>query len=224
MIRPPTPAPNDRASGRRPLARRAVLAGTAVACVAALLPAVVFAASSDPAGFVRDLGDRVLEVLKRQDLDKAGKLAALEALLEEATDLDLIARLVLGRYWREATPEQRQRYLELFRALLRRAIAERLDRYTGQTFEVTEGQPVDDRDTLVRTLVHRPEGGQPYVVDWRVRRSDGRLLVIDVVAEGVSLLLTQRSEVAEIAGQKGIDGLLQVMEERLRQQQDARSG
>ncbi len=222
MIRSPIRKPSERAPDRRSLSRRAVLAGTTVAA-AALLASTGFAASSDPAGFVRDLGDRVLEVLKRQDLDKAGKLAALEALLEEATDLDLIARLVLGRYWHQATPEQRQRYLELFRALLRRAIAERLDRYSGETYEVTEVQAVDDRDTLVRTLVHRPEGGQPYVVDWRLRRSDGRLLVIDVVAEGVSLLLTQRSEMAEIVGQKGIDGLLQVMEERL-QQRDAQSG
>lgn len=208
-----TRLPSDRVG---PLAtRRRLLIATAALALCAVPPAVVGAAP-DPAGFVRDLGDRVLAVLRRQDLDKEAKLAELEKLLEQATDLDLIARLVLGRYWRQATPEQRQRYLELFRALLRRAIAERLDRYSGQTYDVAEVKKVDDRDTIVRTLVHRPDGGEPYVVDWRLRERDGRLLIIDVVAEGVSLLLTQRSEVAEIVGQKGIDGLLATMEERLR--------
>jgi phospholipid transport system substrate-binding protein len=218
-----TPKLSDAGESRAQLSRRTLLAAFAAAIATAPWASMVHAASSDPAAFIRDFGDRALAVLRRQDLDKAGKLAALEELLEEATDLDLIARLVLGRYWRDATAEQRARYLQLFRALLRRAIAERLDRYSGQTYEVADVQPIDDRDTVVRTLVHRPEGGQPYVVDWRLRRSDGRLLVIDVIAEGVSLLLTQRSEVAEIVGQKGIDGLLQVMEERL-QRQDAQRG
>lgn len=203
-------------SGRRaaPTRRRLLSAAVVLGLTTALsAPA---GAATDPARFVRDLGDRVIAVLRRRDLDKQAKIAALEELLEEATDLDLIARLVLGRYWRQATPEQRRRYLELFRALLRRAIAERLDRYSDQTFEIAEVRRVDERDTIVRTLVERPEGGQPYVVDWRLRERDGRLVIIDVIAEGVSMLLTQRSEVAEIVGQKGIDGLLATMEERLR--------
>ncbi|GBD43453.1 putative phospholipid-binding protein MlaC [bacterium HR40] len=201
-------------------ARRRLLAAAGLGWVALwALPAG--AAASDPKAFVLDLRDRALAVLRRTDLDREAKIGALEDLLEEATDLDLIARLVMGRYWRQATPDQQKRYLELFRALLRRAIAERLDRYSGESFDVTDVQKVDDRDTIVRTLVQRPNGGAPYVVDWRLRDHDGRLLVIDVVAEGVSMLVTQRSEVAEIVGQKGIEGLLATMEERLKKQRSA---
>lgn len=222
MTHTPIPRANSRASGAR-ATRRQLLAAAALLCALAMVRSAP--GGDDPVAFVRDLGDRALAILRRQDLDQQAKLEAIEALLEEATDLNLIARLVMGRYWRQATPEQQRRYLELFRALLRRAIAERIRHYSGEAYEIAEVQPVDDQDVIVRTLVNRPNGGQPYVVDWRLRQRDGRLIVIDVVAEGVSLVLTQRSEVAEIVGQKGIDGLLATMEERLQEwHQEAAAG
>jgi len=174
-------------------------------------------AARDPARFVEEIGQRALAVLRRRDLDRAAKVRALERLVEEATDLELLARLVMGRYWRQATPAQRARFVELFRQLLRRAIAERLDRYSGQTFEVTGSEPVGRRDVLVHTRVRSPGGRQAIAVDWRIRRVGERLVVIDVIAEGVSLLLTQRNEVAEVIGREGIDGLLRRLEERLRE-------
>ncbi len=193
--------------------RRAVLGLLPIAAVATAAPAP---APEAAAAFVRRLGERAFAVLRRRDLDRAGKLRALEVLVEEATDLELLARLVLGRYWRRATPAQRARFVDLFRRLLRKSLAERLDDYGGQTLEVVGAEPVGRADVLVHTRVRGPGTGKALAVDWRVRRRNGRFVVIDVIAEGVSLLITQRSQVAEVIGREGIDGLLRVLEERLR--------
>ena len=95
-------------------------------------------------------------------------------------------------------------------------MADRLNTYGGETFEITAAKPVDQRDTVVSTKIFRPaSGSQPIAVDWRVRSLDGRYSIIDIVAEGISMVVTQRSEVASVVSQKGMDGLIQSMRERL---------
>ena len=58
-------------------------------------------------------------------------------------------------------------------------------------------------------------GGPPLKVDWRVReRDDGGLVAIDVIVEGVSLIVTQRSEFAAVIERQGMDGLLAELRQR----------
>lgn len=198
--------------------RRTVLRALACAPAAWLLTVgqrSVSAANPPAATFIDTLGKRVLEVLRAAELDRPTRLERLARLLDEATDLDLVARLVLGRYWRQATPAQRREYVELFRSMVLKTMADRLESYGGETYEIVGSQPVDDRDTIVSTRIVRPAAGTAIAVDWRVRTESGRLLLIDIIAEGVSMVVTQRSEVAEIAGRSGIDGLLAEMRQRL---------
>jgi len=202
-------------AGRGDLGRRR-LAGFVVATVAVGLVGVP--AGAEPGApavrFVDGLGQKVLAVLRDGRLDRAVRLDRLAQLIDEATDLALVARLVLGRYWREASEAQRRDFVALFRALILKTMAERLDEYGGETYEIVGVQPVDERDSIVSTRILR-QGGTPIAVDWRVRAEGGRLLLIDIVAEGVSMVVTYRSEVAEIAGRSGIDGLLREMRRRL---------
>ncbi|MCS6877389.1 MAG: ABC transporter substrate-binding protein [Geminicoccaceae bacterium] len=168
------------------------------------------------ARFVDDLGRRVLAVLGDRSLDRAARLERLTKILDEATDLALVARLVLGRYWREASEAQRREFVDLFRRLLLKTMSDRLDSYGGETYEILGARAVDERDTMVFTRILRPQG-EPIAVDWRVRDLGGRFVLVDVVAEGVSMVVTQRSEAAEIVGRSGIDGLLAEMRRRLAQ-------
>jgi phospholipid transport system substrate-binding protein len=178
------------------------------------LEAAIAAADGTPQDFIQRLGDRTVAILS-EDASDQQKLARIKDLLDQATDLDLVARLVMGRYWRSATEEQRREYVRLFNALLMQTMAERFSWYSGETFEIQDATPVDERDTMVATRILRPSGKPPIQVDWRVRQSDGRYLLIDIVAEGVSLVVSQRSEAAEFINRNGVDGLLQEMRNRL---------
>ena len=185
-----------------PLAsRRFVVVGLASALL--LSPPLVAAAVAGPQEFIQDLGNRALAVLD-QPVAPQEKLRQLKQLLDRSTDLELVARLVLGRYWRQATPEQQGEYVRLFKEMVMQAMAERLSRYTGETFEITGAKPVDERHTMVTTRILRRAGKPPIMVDWRVRESSGSFLLIDILAEGVSLVVTQRAEAADVIGRDGL--------------------
>lgn len=195
--------------------RRSMLLGAGGLLVAAAIPAVR-ADESGARRFIQDVGDRTVAALRRSGASNQQRLDELVGLLNTATDLDLVGRLVLGQYWRTATDAQRTEYTKLFKELVVKSMADRLNTYGGETFEITAARPVDQRDTVVSTRIFRPgSGGQPIAVDWRVRQLDGRYSIIDIVAEGVSMVVTQRSEVASVVSQKGMDGLIQTMRERL---------
>ncbi|MDF1587359.1 MlaC/ttg2D family ABC transporter substrate-binding protein [Marinimicrococcus flavescens] len=188
------------------------------AAAALVLAATAAARAAPPAaasGFIETVGNKVVGVLRDASLGRDERLQRLSGLLDEATDLPLLARLVLGQYWRKASQQQRDEYVRLFRALAMKTMADRLHEYGGETFEISGSHAVDDRDTIVTTRIMRPGSQSPVNVDWRVRDTGGKLAIIDIIAEGVSLVVTQRSEAAEVAGQQGIDGLLQQMRERV---------
>lgn len=196
--------------------RRNVLLGTAGLLTVVAVPVARSAEANGARQFIQDVGDRTVAVLRQAGASDAQRMARLVELLNTATDLELVSRLVLGQYWRSATDAQRAEYSKLFRELVVKTMADRLNTYGGETFEITNATPIDDRDTVVATKIFRPgSGGQPIAVDWRVRRVDGHFSIIDIVAEGVSMVVTQRSEVGSVVSQKGMDGLIQAMRDRL---------
>ena len=162
--------------------------------------------------FVRTLGDEVIELLRGEFGDEERRARLIE-IQNEGTNLDLVGRLVLGQHWRTAEPAQREEYTELFRRFVMQNLASRLDSYQGQSYTITGAQVVDDRDAVVATRITRP-GSPPLRVDWRLRETDGRLAIIDVIVEGVSMVVSQRAEFASVIGNGGMEGLLA----RLRQQ------
>jgi phospholipid transport system substrate-binding protein len=172
-------APDQQAAPRCRVCRRAVLALALVS-----LPRPLRAAA-DPQAFVADLGGRAFAILE-QPTDSP-RFQALAALLEEVVDLDLVARLVLGRHWNEASPAQRTAYLGLFRTYARDSLARRLSGYAGggsTRVAVAGSRAVGDGDTLVDTRITLEGSRAPLQVAWRVRPEGQRLVIIDVVAEG----------------------------------------
>ena len=176
----------------------------------------VSVAAADPAqsaaDFVQALGDEAIAVLETPDITDEQRDERYRDLLDRGFALDTISRFVLGRHWRTATNEQRAEYRSLFREYVLDTYASRLNNYTGETFEIIKSLALDDKDTMVRTEIRRAEG-PPIRVDYRVRQRRGEQKVVDVHVEGVSLVITQRSEFGSIIARDGIDGLLQLLRE-----------
>jgi phospholipid transport system substrate-binding protein len=198
------------------LGRRPLLGGFLALCLLAL--GVVTGARAEPSPdaareLVETVGHKVLSVLRDRGLSQQQKFEQLVQLLSGPIDLNLVARLILGRYWRTASEQQRADYLKLFRAFALHTLATRLDVYGGQNFEITGAKAVDDRDAVVSTRI--VGNGAPIKVDWRVRElDDHNLVAIDVIVEGVSLIVTQRSEFGAVIERQGMDGLLSELRRR----------
>ena len=181
--------------------------------IIALLATGAHAAENDPAGFVQSICDRAVEILKTADSEEPERRARLRSLFSEGFDLGSIGRFALGRYWRSATPEQRGEFLSLFDDFIVNTYAARFDSYAGETFRILQVVPVDHRDSVVNSNVFGPDG-TAFRVDYRVRKTDGGLKIVDVMVEGVSLLATQRSEIASVVNREGMDGLLVKLREK----------
>jgi phospholipid transport system substrate-binding protein len=198
-----------------PRRRALALAGTALLSWSPAIRAIA-GAGPDPAHeaatFVREFADRAIAMLTDRSLSAADRDEALRELLRTGFDLDITSRLVLGRYWGQATAEQRTAYRQLFEDYLVATYGGQLREYSGQTLQVQDARLEGGRDAIVRSRVQASNGGSPIGVDWRLRRSQDRWRIIDVVVAGVSLAITHRSEFAALISREGgIDGLLQAL-------------
>ena len=171
----------------------------------------------DPKVFIENLADRAVAALTVKDISRDERTARLRLLLNENFDIETIGRWVLGRYWRQATPAERDEYLRLFEALIVDTYVDRFANYSGEKLSVTKVQPIEDRDSLVFSIITRPAVGQPLRVDWRLRDEDGRFRVVDVMVEGVSMGQAQRAEFASVIRQSG--GKVEDLLDKLRARQ-----
>ena len=197
--------------GRRQLLAMAV--GTALAPLWGR-----FAGAESPAGraeaVVGDLAEQAWALMQGGDLDRPTRVERLTELLLSKTDVALLSRLVLGRHWQRLSATQQARYEQLFGNVVLRSLARRLDQYAygskgplAEHFRITGNLPAGKRDILVRSKVMPPTGAT-VSVDWRLRVQDDQPVIIDLIIEGVSLLVTQRSEFAAVIERSDMDGLL----------------
>lgn len=175
------------------------------------LVTLALAQAPGPEQLVQKITQEVLDSIKSDkqlaagDKQKAIKLAEEKVLpyidFEEAT------RLAVGRAWAKATPEQKKKLVAEFRNMLVRTYSNAIGEYQGQNLKVlpTRGKQ-DPQDTTVRTQFVRP-GAPPLPIDFQMR-NDGGWKVYDIAVEGVSLVLTYRSEFDVVVKQEGIDGLI----------------
>lgn len=206
----------------RSLRRRQLILG-GFALLSCLLPRRLALAAPTPSvaeEVVQRLVDQVWYLLASGSVDSVDQDDLL-SVLEGGTDLSLLGQLVLGRYWRQANPRQRSEYLRLFRRYMLQTFVQRLRQYVGsdldfagERFQIIASRPVGQRDILVQSRV-APPSSQPLRVDWRLRERPGEPVIIDLIVEGISLLVTQRSEFAAVLERGGIDRLLSELQARV---------
>ena len=169
----------------------------------ALIPSFVFA-NNDPAVgakqaeiFIKNLGNEAIDVLESKNGDEDAIRAEFSRILNKNFDTDTIARFALGRYWSVATDAEKTEYKRLFGKMVVDVYSKRFSDYSGQSLNVQGAKPSGRKDYIVNSLIQG--SGQPIRVDWRVRNGQ----VIDVIVEGVSMSITQRSEFASIIQRGG---------------------
>ncbi|MDZ7750812.1 MAG: ABC transporter substrate-binding protein [Gammaproteobacteria bacterium] len=172
----------------------------------------------EAARLVKETADRVISQVRADREALVKNEALIHELVNEVVlphfDFERMSKWVLGRYWREASPEQRERFEQEFRQLLVKTYATALTEYSDQEIEYlpvrvrTEGE-----DVLVRTEV-RQGGGYTIPISYNMHRNDGRWMVYDVTIEGVSLVSNYRSSFAGQIRSHGIDRLIAMLAER----------
>ena len=189
------------------LSRRIVLSLATAAWLATVANATAAPDTADE--FIRVLADEAIQSLADETLSEAQRESEFRDFLVKAFDVRVIGRFVLGRYWRVATPAEREEFETLFLEFVVRTYARRLGQYGGETLRIRDTLSDGDADTVVRSEI--VSSGFPDVrIDWRVRRTGDSYRIVDVTVEGVSLAITQRDEFAAVIRSSGgqVEGLL----------------
>lgn len=180
-----------------------------------LLPLYGFAQNTDAENHMQELGAEVIEILNDQNLGKTDVINRFEALLDENFALQSMGKFVLGRYWRRATAEEKAEFQKLFRKSILKTYSTRFETNTDATFKVTGSRTDNDGAIVVSSELLRPNA-KPVRIDWRVYSQDNEFKIYDVILEGVSMSITQRSEYAAVIQRKGgkVGGLNKAMQSK----------
>jgi phospholipid transport system substrate-binding protein len=143
--------------------------------------------------FVKSTVSQLVTIVNSTDAPQQ-KRRRLQQVIDATVDVNDIARLCLGRFWRIATPEEQKQYLGLFGDLLVTRIAGHLGEYQGVRVSMGLARAAEDTEIVI-TTVERPNN-PTYQVDWVVSTSTGNPKIIDLLAGGTSLRLTQSSDFA----------------------------
>jgi phospholipid transport system substrate-binding protein len=161
----------------------------------------------DPRQFIQSLADRSLMIMSdNDDLTFDERKIRFRKLFIEGFDLGVIARFVIGRQWRAASVTQRTAYLDLFPDYFVHIYSSRFSSFSGETVEIVGTQKSESGDSFVQIRVNSPAVREPLHLSFRVRKAESTYKVIDVVVEGISLLVTQRAEFTSVIAKKGFDG------------------
>jgi phospholipid transport system substrate-binding protein len=163
--------------------------------------------------FIQQTGDRLVAAVNGPQA-AADKRRAITQILEGTVDVDGIARFCLGRFWRIASPDQQKRFLAAFHEVLVTNVSSKLGEYRGVKLTVQRGRQQDD-EGIVTTIVERPNN-PPTSVDWVVEKPTAAPKIIDVIAEGTSLRLTQRQDYASYLTRNNndVDALISAMKQQ----------
>lgn len=176
--------------------------------------------ASKAENFIKNVTSQGIEELINSDVSETEKKARFTKLFNEDLDLDFIGKFVLGRYWRTATPKQRKEFIDVYRKLNIQAWSERFNEFKGRHFEFlgTEKAKSKDNDQVyVNTQVPMPEGA-PASVKWRVKETNGKMRIVDIIIENVSLAITAQKEYTSYIQKSpnGIDGLISDLKAKIK--------
>lgn len=182
-------------------------AGTAGASVA-----------DSPQALVRQTSERMLTALKDNHEAIAKDPGKLYGLIKDIVlphfDFRRMSRWALGRAWRQATPDQRKRFVAEFQALLVRTYGSALQQYRDQKVQyLPVRMDPGATDVNVRTEVQR-SGGPPIPIDYGMEKTRDGWKVYDVAVDGISLVSNYRSTFTSEVRSHGLDGLIDMLAKR----------
>ncbi|MEJ2328025.1 MAG: ABC transporter substrate-binding protein [Chromatiaceae bacterium] len=224
MLRANPECQNGLATARPRSARQWILALT-LAAVCASAFAAGASGPQEAQRLIATSADHMLAALQAEGDHLRNNPARIRALAERnlvpLVDFEQVSRLVLGKSWRTATPEQRRRFIREFQRFVVRF-------YTAALIEYTRGSDIPqdvmrflplraapgDKRVTVSSRVKQPGRSQVIPVDYRLSLSNGEWKVYDVSVDGVSLVASYRSSFANQIRERGLDGLIAKLAQR----------
>ena len=185
-----------------------------VAIAAILLIQSARAEPVEPVAVVEKLHDKLISVMQQaKELGYAGRREALTPILLASYDLARMARVTVGRHWKEMNDGQKDLLIEAFTAMTLSNYASRFNGFSGEYFETLGTIETPQGHTIVQT--HIVTSDEKIRIDYLMRKSDDGWKIIDVFLKGtISELAARHSEYMTVIRDRGIDALIDAVREK----------
>ena len=150
--------------------------------------------SLEPKDFVQSVADQASLVLT-ENFTKEQKIEKLKSIAKDTVDIIGIGYYSLGKHSKNLDEEQKKKYLELFEKYFLKSFSSRLAEYSDPKIEVLSQEKLNDKYTMVSSVLLATEDKPEVKIDWRIKTKDpNNPLILNVTIEGVSLARVQREE------------------------------
>ena len=180
-------------------------------------PAMAEVNAAQAQKFVEDVTNDGIENIINANVSQQEKDKRFATLFNNALDMKFIGQFVLGRYWRTATPEQRDAFIKAYREMNIKTWSKRFDEFKGRNFKFIGTTTSNSANQIfVNSEVPMPEG-QPAKVVWRVKQTGDTFKIVDIIIENVSLAITARNEYSAYIKKSpnGVDDLIKDLQQKV---------
>ena len=184
-----------------------------------LIQSSCFAYSSDPKQFVAEIVNEAKVILNSGD-SKEEKAKKLSEIALKTVDIKGIGRYTLGSKRKDLTSEEKEKYDAIFEKYFLKTFTSRLTDYSDPKIDVVSSEVINEKYTIVKTLLLATNKKPEVKIDWRIYTKDpNKPLIRDLIVEGLKLARTQKEEFASIlsANNDDINVLFAKLEEFINQ-------
>lgn len=171
-------------------------------------------AGPSPMEQVKETIDKVIEIIKSQDLNRDAKREKLSATIRSSFDFTSMSQRILAQNWRKTSPQEREQFIRLLAELLERSYIGNIENYTDEKVEFVK-ERIKQKNAAIDTLIITESKEIP--VSYRMLQNKEEWKVYDVVIESVSFVNNYRNSYGQVIKKQGMAGLLAKMEEKLTQ-------
>lgn len=184
--------------------RRQIMGGSLVVGLFSFAAPALALTEADATSLVQKTIDD-LKALLREPGTGRSRAEQLRAIMEERANVPLLARFVAGRTWRDMSDDQKARFTAAYSKFLAITYSRRFDEYSGDP-NINLGRTIDAgrKGYLVQSPI-TPASGPDIAVEWLVSDRGGRVEIVDIVIEGISMAATQRDEIGAMIDKRGGD-------------------
>ena len=168
--------------------------------------------ATGPEQFVKTLSDTVIKDLTSSEISDSQRVKRLRRLLVENFDIPVVAKFVLGVYWRRTSESQFKEFSKLYEIYVAHNYAGLFKKYNGEKVEVLRSQDGGNDTTLVFGRINQVSG-PAIAMEMRVHKNNSGYKALDLKNEGVSMPLTHRKQFSSVISRsgKGVQGLIDAL-------------
>jgi len=173
-------------------------------------------AVDDPGSYVMEMTTEAINTLTDNSTSQNEKESQFGRLFDKNFDVPSISRFVLGKYWKQATLDQKKNFIKAFRNYVVKTYSSRFNEYAGEQLKLLNFENQSNPKIFLVHTILEIKNSPVIKVDWKIGKKKDRYVILDIIIEGISLAVTQRSEFVSVIDQNGgsVDKLISLLKEK----------